>query len=317
MIRTKCQQGLWKFWELSHVHHESCSGIILNVLLVTAILCVCWNKYLVRVSVEVKILQEARSKFTEQEIVCVIDGPEAPVCVVVGTGACTEWTHWGSEEGGVYKEGRGESGKQEFEKRDSKYCCHHFCSENSARNKEVCSTMILFEQLAKSIDYPSLVQKGAVCQWWLSCVKQVRPGMLHVSLFWSLLRNFRSFFLRFCSFCNHWVFCFDGILINTKHTSQLAWVRNSKLLHSKRVLYILPEWEHSSCIKLESLLIRSEITEKTKSAVRCAESLCWCLSVTLKFSHLGLSHWHSSGRTFFKWPLTSRKFLIFVCKVSI
>lgn len=48
---------------------------------------------LVRVSVEVKILQEARSKFTEQEIVCVIDGPEAPVCVVVGTGACTEWTH--------------------------------------------------------------------------------------------------------------------------------------------------------------------------------------------------------------------------------
>lgn len=36
--------------------------------------------------------------------------------------------------------------------------------ENSARNKEVCSTMILFEQLAKSIDYPSLVQKGAVCQ---------------------------------------------------------------------------------------------------------------------------------------------------------
>lgn len=126
--RTKCQQGLWKFWELSHVHHESCSGIILNVLLVTAILCVCWNKYLVRVSVEVKILQEARSKFTEQEIVCVIDGPEAPVCVVVGTGACTEWTHWGSEEGGVYKEGRGESGKQEFEKRDSKYCCHHFCS---------------------------------------------------------------------------------------------------------------------------------------------------------------------------------------------
>lgn len=148
--------------------------------------------------------------------------------------------------------------------------------ENSARNKEVCSTMILFEQLAKSIDYPSLVQKGAVCQWWLSCVKQVRPGMLHVSLFWSLLRNFRSFFLRFCSFCNHWVFCFDGILINTKHTSQLAWVRNSKLLHSKRVLYILPEWEHSSCIKLESLLIRSEITEKTKSAVRCAESLCWC-----------------------------------------
>lgn len=24
---------------------------------------------------------------------CVIDGPQAPVGVVVGTGACTEWTH--------------------------------------------------------------------------------------------------------------------------------------------------------------------------------------------------------------------------------
>lgn len=50
-------------------------------------------KYLVWVSVEVKILQETSSKFTEEEVVCVIDGPEAPVRVVVGTGACTEWTH--------------------------------------------------------------------------------------------------------------------------------------------------------------------------------------------------------------------------------
>lgn len=49
--------------------------------------------YLVRVSVDVKILQEASGKFTEQEVVRVIDGPEAPVGVVVGTGACTEWTH--------------------------------------------------------------------------------------------------------------------------------------------------------------------------------------------------------------------------------
>lgn len=49
--------------------------------------------YLVWVSVEVKILQETSSEFTEQEVVCVIDGPEAPVCVVVGTGACTEWAH--------------------------------------------------------------------------------------------------------------------------------------------------------------------------------------------------------------------------------
>lgn len=50
-------------------------------------------KYLVWVSVDVKILQETGSKFTEQEVVRVIDGPEAPVGVVVGTGACTEWTH--------------------------------------------------------------------------------------------------------------------------------------------------------------------------------------------------------------------------------
>jgi len=48
---------------------------------------------LVWVSVEVKILQEAGSKFTKQEVVRVIDGPEAPIGVVVGTGAGTEWAH--------------------------------------------------------------------------------------------------------------------------------------------------------------------------------------------------------------------------------
>ena len=52
-------------------------------------------KYLVRVSVEVEILQETGGKFTKQEVVRVIDGPQAPVGVVVGTGACTEWTHCG------------------------------------------------------------------------------------------------------------------------------------------------------------------------------------------------------------------------------
>lgn len=50
-------------------------------------------QYLVGVSVEVKVFQEASGKFAEQEIVSVVDGPEAPVCVVVGTGARTEWTH--------------------------------------------------------------------------------------------------------------------------------------------------------------------------------------------------------------------------------
>lgn len=50
-------------------------------------------QYLVGVSVEVKVFQEASGKFTEQEIVSVVDGPEAPVCVVIGTGARTEWAH--------------------------------------------------------------------------------------------------------------------------------------------------------------------------------------------------------------------------------
>lgn len=49
--------------------------------------------YLVRVSVEVKILQETGGKFTEQEVVRVIDGPQAPVRVVIGAGAGAEWAH--------------------------------------------------------------------------------------------------------------------------------------------------------------------------------------------------------------------------------
>lgn len=73
-----------------------------------------WNKqteYLVRVSVEVKILQETSGEFTEQEIVCVIDGPQAPVCVVIGAGAGTERTHWDREGTGSERKGgvRGEN----------------------------------------------------------------------------------------------------------------------------------------------------------------------------------------------------------------
>lgn len=49
----------------------------------------------------------------------------------------------------------------------------------------------------------SRVQRGAVCQCWLSWVKHVRPGMLHVSLFCSRLSSLRSFFLRFCSRNSH------------------------------------------------------------------------------------------------------------------
>lgn len=47
------------------------------------------------------------------------------------------------------------------------------------------------------------VHRGAVCQCWLSWVKQVRPGMLHVSLFLILLSNLRSFFFRLCSRSSH------------------------------------------------------------------------------------------------------------------
>ena len=48
---------------------------------------------LVGICVEVKVLQEASRKLTEQEVVSFVDGPHAPVGVVVGTGAGTEWTH--------------------------------------------------------------------------------------------------------------------------------------------------------------------------------------------------------------------------------
>lgn len=68
--------------------------------------------YLVRVSVEVKILQETSSKFTEQEVVCVINGPQTPVGVIVGAGACTEWTHYGG--GGEVRKGGVRAKKQGF-----------------------------------------------------------------------------------------------------------------------------------------------------------------------------------------------------------
>lgn len=50
--------------------------------------------YLVRVAVEVEVLQEARGEFAEQRVVRLIDGSQAPVGVVVGARARTEWTHW-------------------------------------------------------------------------------------------------------------------------------------------------------------------------------------------------------------------------------
>lgn len=50
--------------------------------------------YLVRVAVEVKILQEAGGELAEERVVRLVDGPQAPVGVVVGARARAEWTHW-------------------------------------------------------------------------------------------------------------------------------------------------------------------------------------------------------------------------------
>lgn len=53
--------------------------------------------YLVRVCTEVKVFYEAGCKFTEEEVVGLIDGPQAPVCVVVGAGAGTKGPHCGGK----------------------------------------------------------------------------------------------------------------------------------------------------------------------------------------------------------------------------
>lgn len=47
---------------------------------------------LVGVIVKVKVLQEAGGELTEQCVVSLVDGSQAPVGVVVGAGACTEPT---------------------------------------------------------------------------------------------------------------------------------------------------------------------------------------------------------------------------------
>lgn len=53
--------------------------------------CVHCIHQLVRVCTEVKVFYEAGCEFTEEEVVGLIDGPQAPVRVVVGAGAGTEW----------------------------------------------------------------------------------------------------------------------------------------------------------------------------------------------------------------------------------
>lgn len=49
--------------------------------------------YLVGVCVEIKVFKEAGCKFTEEEVVGLVDCPHAPVRVVVGAGAGTEGPH--------------------------------------------------------------------------------------------------------------------------------------------------------------------------------------------------------------------------------
>lgn len=49
--------------------------------------------HLVGVAVEIEVLQEAGEEFAEERVVGLVDGPQAPVGVVVGAGARAERTH--------------------------------------------------------------------------------------------------------------------------------------------------------------------------------------------------------------------------------
>lgn len=50
--------------------------------------------YLIWICVKVEVFQEPGGKLTEQEVVGLIDCPQTPVCVVIGTGAGAERTHY-------------------------------------------------------------------------------------------------------------------------------------------------------------------------------------------------------------------------------
>lgn len=50
-------------------------------------------RYLIWIGIEIKIFQKSSSKFTEQEVVSLVDCPQTPVRVVVGTGTGTERAH--------------------------------------------------------------------------------------------------------------------------------------------------------------------------------------------------------------------------------
>lgn len=49
--------------------------------------------HLVRVTVQVEVLQESSCKLAEERVVAFIYGPQTPVRVVIGAGASTETSH--------------------------------------------------------------------------------------------------------------------------------------------------------------------------------------------------------------------------------
>lgn len=176
--------------------------------------------YLVGVCTEVKVFYEARCKFTEEEVVGLIDGPQAPVRVVVGTGAGTEGPHCGRENACSECARRKTSLSDSLPETGSRMPSdrHRFLRHLQEYGplkpdkgrwpcaglpSPACPCLPIHRPPMPCLPIGSHVQSGAVCQWWLSWVKHVRPGMLHVSLFCSRLSSLRSFFLRFCSRSSH------------------------------------------------------------------------------------------------------------------
>lgn len=148
-----------------------------------------------------------------------VDCPHAPVRVVVGAGAGTEGPHCqGNREHALSVP----AGASVWDGPRSQFlwgvlvdpcCCQGACSRKTCRAWQG-STHRLEARGSPGEAPPaqpapclpragSRVQRGAVCQCWLSWVKHVRPGMLHVSLFCSRFSSLRSFFLRFCSRSSH------------------------------------------------------------------------------------------------------------------
>lgn len=148
--------------------------------------------YLVGVRVEIKVLQEAGGEFAEEEVVGLVDGPHAPVRVVVGAGAGAEGPHCGGRE---CAPGEGPA-TPAAPGRDGAGCV---CAPPHPAGCPRMQPRVRPPARAAG----SRVQSGAVCQCRLSWVKHVRPGMLHVSLFCRRLSSLRSFFLRFCSRSSH------------------------------------------------------------------------------------------------------------------